>query len=127
MTLDGLPKLNPAIRKVLLQGLEVSADIGFHDHEVGSPQRIVLDIEILLDEGTDPARDEKADAWNYDFVREEVMRIVAARRYNLQETLVRAIFDRIGSVKGVKSLRVRSIKPDIYPDAAGVGVEYASH
>lgn len=126
MTLDGLPTLTPVHRRVLLQGLEVKADIGFHDHEVGAPQRIVLDIEIVLADGTDPAGDEKADAWNYDFVREEVMRIATARRYNLQETLVRTIFDRIAAVKGVKSLRVRSVKPDIYPDAAGVGVEYAS-
>ncbi|MBB3763367.1 dihydroneopterin aldolase [Sphingomicrobium lutaoense] len=126
MTLDGLPRLEPRRRRILLENLEVRADIGFHDFEIGSPQRLLISVEILLDEGTDPTRDEKEDAWNYDFVREEILAVVESRRFNLQETLVRSIFERIGSVKGVKSLRVRSMKPDIYDDADGVGIEYSS-
>jgi 7,8-dihydroneopterin aldolase/epimerase/oxygenase len=127
MTLDGLPRLEPTHRRILLENLEVRADIGFHDFEIGTPQRLLITVEILLDEGTDPIGDEREHAWNYDFVREEIMALVTGRRFNLQETLVRSIFERIAAVKGVKSLRVRSMKPDIYDDADGVGIEYASH
>ena len=50
----------------------------------------------------------------------------ATRRWNLQETLVRAIYDLVAARRGVTALRVRSRKPDIYPDCAGVGVDLAS-
>ena len=58
--------------------------------------------------------------------RAEVEEIASARRYNLQETLAHAIFDRIAAFHGVKDLRLRTSKPDVYPDAHGVGVEIAS-
>ena len=37
-----------------------------------------------------------------------------------------AIFDRLAAFRGVSALRIRTSKPDIYPDAHGVGVEIAS-
>ena len=104
----------------------MQTDIGFHDFEVGAPQRLLVTVEIWLEEVTPPADDDPADAWNYDFLRAEVEEIAAARRYNLQETLAHAIFDRIAAFHGVKELRVRTSKPDIYPEAQGVGVEIAS-
>jgi dihydroneopterin aldolase len=36
------------------------------------------------------------------------------------------VFERIAALRGVRALRVRTSKPDIYPDAHGVGVEIAS-
>ena len=52
--------------------------------------------------------------------------IAAARRYNLQETLAHELFDRIAAIRGVRDLRIRTSKPDVYAEAAGVGVEIAS-
>ena len=75
---------------------------------------------------TPPAEDDQRSAWNYDYLKTEVVRIAQERRYNLQETLVHAIFQRVAAYRGVKALRVKSVKPDVYPDAKGVGVEIAS-
>jgi dihydroneopterin aldolase len=55
-----------------------------------------------------------------------VIRLAQARRYNLQETLVHAIFERVAATRGVRALRVKSDKPDVYDNAKGVGVEIAS-
>jgi 7,8-dihydroneopterin aldolase/epimerase/oxygenase len=52
--------------------------------------------------------------------------LVDERRYNLQETMCRAIYDLIAARQGVTALRVSTRKPDIYPDCAAVGVELAS-
>lgn len=112
--------------RILLDALEVRADIGFHDFEVGTPQRLQVTVEVWLDDLTPPADDDPVRAWNYDFVRKEVEELASERRYNLQETLAHAIFERIGAFRGVKQVRVRTSKPDVYPDAAGVGVEIAS-
>ncbi len=73
-----------------------------------------------------PHDDDPQQAWNYDFLRTEVEEIAAARRYNLQETMAHAIFERLAAFRGVKAVRVHTSKPDVYPQAHGVGVEIAS-
>ena len=126
--LDGLVPRELAVKtsKITLDWLEIETDIGFHDFEIGKPQRLLVSVEIWLDDLTPPAGDDPAQAWDYDLLRCEVRRIAAARRYNLQETLVHALYRRFAALHGVKALRVRSSKPDIYADARGVGVEIAS-
>jgi len=112
--------------RILLDELEVMTDIGFHDFEVGSPQRLLITVELWLETLDAPPGDAPDAAWNYDYLREEVRRIAGERRYNLQETLVHALFDRFAAARGVKALRIASAKPDIYADAKGVGIEIAS-
>lgn len=112
--------------RILLESLEVKVDIGFHDFEVGAPQRLLVTVEIWLDDVSLPKDDDPARAWNYDFLRAEVEEIASACRYNLQETLAHAIFERIAAFRGIKDVRVRTSKPDIYAEAHGVGVEIAS-
>ena len=126
--LAGLVPLNLKVRsaRILLESLEVKADIGFHDFEVGAPQRLLVSVEIWLEDVSLPADDDPVRAWNYDFLRTEVEEIATARRYNLQETLAHAIFERIAAFRGVRALRVRTSKPDVYAQAHGVGVEIAS-
>jgi dihydroneopterin aldolase len=126
--LDGLVPRELAVRssRILLEDLEVQADIGFHDFEVGKPQRLLLTVEIWLDDLARPEDDRPEAAWDYDLLRNEIIRLAGERRYNLQETLVHAIYNRLAAMRGVKALRVRSAKPDIYPDARAVGVEIAS-
>ena len=110
----------------MLDSLEVQTDIGFHDFEIGTPQRLLVTVELWLDDLGPPADDSPHAAWDYDFLRNEVIRLAGARRYNLQETLVDAIYQRLAAMRGVKALRISSAKPDIYADAARVGVEVAS-
>src|SRR4051794_8461577 len=112
--------------RILLESLAVQVDIGFHEFEVGAPQRLLVSVEIWLEDSAAPQDDDPQRAWNYDFLRTEVEEIASARRYNLQETLAHAIFDRIAAFRGVKAVRVRTSKPDVYPEAHGVGVEIAS-
>jgi dihydroneopterin aldolase len=113
--------------RILLDSLEVQADIGFHDFEVGAPQRLLVTVEIWLTDVSPPAEDDPDFAWDYDLLRNEILRIAGARRYNLQETLIHAIYGRLAAMHGVQALRVKSSKPDIYPDARAVGVEIASY
>jgi dihydroneopterin aldolase len=134
MSLSSEPKLSGLVpghlkvrsARILLESLEVQADIGFHEFEIGSPQRLLVTAEIWLEDLAAPAGDEPANAWNYDFLKGEIAEIAQARRYNLQETLAHAIFDRVAAFRGIAALRIRLSKPDVYPEAQGVGVEIAS-
>lgn len=118
--------LAPRTYKIVLEGFELPLDIGFHDFEVGTPQRIAVNVEVWLDPLAAPRSDAAAEAWNYDFLRTEILKLAAGRRYNLQETLARDIYDVVAARQGVLALRVRTAKPDVYPDCAAVGVELAS-
>lgn len=126
--LEGLVPETLKVRsaRILLESLEVQVDIGFHDFEVGAPQRLLVTVEIWLEDATLPAGDDPERAWDYDFLRKEVEEIAASDRFNLQETLAHAVFTRLAAFRGVRALRVRTSKPDIYPEAHGVGVEVAS-
>jgi dihydroneopterin aldolase len=127
-TLDGLVPdyLQPRTRRILLRDFAVPVDIGFHDFEVGKPQRVFVTIEVWLDEKSFAAEDVVAAAWDYDFLRTEVLRLVDGKRYNLQETLLREIYALVAARAGVKGLRIATSKPDVYPDCAAVGVELSS-
>lgn len=126
--LEGLvpERLRPRSRKIMLEDFALDLDIGFHDFEIGRPQRLLLTVELWVDEDHFAGDDDAASAWDYDFLRTEILALVRGRRFNLQETLVREVYDLVAARQGVETLRVRSRKPDIYPDCAGVGVELAS-
>mgnify|MGYP005837549333 CR=1 FL=1 len=118
--------LQPRTYRVLLEGFTLDADIGFHPYETGVPQRLVVDLEIWLDPAVLPAADGQAHAWDYDFLRPAIAALVRDNRHDLQETLARRIFDLVAARPGVSALRVRTAKPDIYPDCRAVAVELAS-
>ncbi len=118
--------LAPASYKIMLEDFAFEADIGFHAFEIGVKQRLLATIEVWLDPATLPREDARAEAWDYDFLRHDIHALAAARRYNLQETLARAVYDLIAARHGVAALRVRLRKLDVYPDCASVGLELAS-
>ena len=128
MKLDGLVPawLAPKNRKIVLDEYCLSADIGFHDFEVGAPQRLLVTVEVWVDDSSFPVDDEPDGAWDYDFLRSEIRSLIEGRRFNLQETVAREIYDLVAARRGVTGLRVATRKPDIYPDCAGVGVELTS-
>lgn len=126
--LDGLvpAALRPRTRKIVLEDFRLDLDIGFHAFEIGNPQRLLVTVEVWVSEAAFAPGDRPQLAWNYDFLRTEIEALVAGRRFNLQETLAREVYDLVAARRGVEALRVSTRKPDIYPDCAGVGVELSS-
>ena len=127
--LDGIAPagLAPKSRKIVLDDYCLTADIGFHDFEVGAPQRLLVTVEVWVDEASFPVDDEPGGAWDYDFLRTEIGALIEGRRFNLQESVAREIYELVAARRGVTALRVATRKPDIYPDCAGVGVELTSY
>lgn len=126
--LDGLvpEHLLPRTRRIVLRDFAVPVDIGFHAFEVGNPQRVFVTVEVWLDEDSFAAEDRVSAAWDYDFLRTEILALVAGRRYNLQEMMARDIYTLVAARAGVKGLRIATSKPDVYPDCAAVGVDLSS-
>ena len=126
--IDGLvpDALQPRTFRIFLQEFDLPVDIGFHDFEVGTPQRLLVSVHVFVSADAFASEDSAAAAWNYDFLRTEILRMTQGRRFNLQETLAREIYELIAARQGVTGLTVSTRKPDIYPDCAGVGVEISS-
>lgn len=118
--------LMPKSRKILLEDFDIPVDIGFHEFEIGTPQRLRLNIEVWLAESAFPHCDTVAAAWDYDVLRTSVLALVAGRRFNLQETVAHEVYALVAARQGVEAVRVSTRKPDIYPDCAAVGVEISS-
>ena len=118
--------LPPKHRKIMLEDFDIPVDIGFHDFEIGTPQRLRVNIEVWLDETHFPACDTVSAAWDYDVLRTAVLALVGDRRFNLQETVAHEIYGLVAARAGVSGVRVSTRKPDIYPDCAAVGVELSS-
>ena len=113
-------------RRFILQGLETEASIGIYDHERLAPQRIIIDAELCLYATTEPLDDQIESTLNYDIIRETILNIVSAQHYDLQETLARKLFDSLQSLDGVRSVRVRSSKPDAYNDCEMISYQLSN-
>lgn len=118
--------LAPSRFRIFLDGLDLPVDIGFHDFEIGAPQRLRITVDLWVDEAHFPSNDCVADAWNYDTLRTGILALAEGRRFNLQETFAREVYALIAARAGVTAIRVVTSKPDVYPDCAGVGVEISS-
>lgn len=114
MTNKAQPETNLPSRRFFVTEIEVVASIGIYDHERKNKQRVVIDVEVVLDPRTEPRTDIIGDGLDYDMIRDSVMAITGARHFDLQETLARALFDKMLSLPEVIQASVRTSKPDIY-------------
>lgn len=105
----------------ILDDFDVRMRLGIHPHEV-EPQRVRLSVRMTVDYAAAPSGDRIEEVLDYDFVRAGVLAMVAAAPFALQETLVEGVAALCLRDPRVRTVRVRSMKLDVYPDAA-VGCE----
>ena len=108
-------------RRVFIRDLEVSGSIGIYEEEKRAPQRIVINVDLLVEEG--PADDRIESVVSYEEVAKTIEAIVAERHYNLVETLAERIAASCLADSRLFQATVRVEKPDIISNAGSVGVE----
>lgn len=104
---------------LFLRDYALTVGLGIHDFERRAPQRVVVNVALAL--RWRPAGDDIAAVLDYDFLREEIAGLAARGHIFLQETLCAAILELCKARPDVAAARVSTEKPDVYPDAAGVG------
>lgn len=111
-------------RRLFLRGHEVLVDIGVHDFEQQHAQRVLIDVDLYVPLAASTPRGDRLDeVVDYDFVRHEIAARIAQGRIALQETLADDLLARMLAHPQVRAARVRTAKPDVYPDCDAVGVE----
>ena len=111
------------VRHVFVRDLDLMALIGIYDHEKVKPQRIVVNVDLSVQEAEGPMSDDIDHVVSYEIVVKKIEAIVAAGHVNLVETLAKKFAEACLRDKRVLAARVRIEKPDIIPNARSVGVE----
>ena len=108
-------------RRMFIRDLEILASIGIYEEEKRAPQRIVINVDLVVEEG--PADDRIESVVSYEEVVKAIEAIVAKGHVNLVETLAERIVAFCLSDARVLQATVRVEKPDIISNARSVGVE----
>jgi len=117
------PKLRDC-RRLFLRNYEVMINIGVHDFEKKGEQRVLINVDLYIPLAlSTPKDDQLAEVVDYDFMRETIARRMAQGHVHLQETLCDDVVRAMLAHPNVRAVRVSTMKPDVYPDCEGVGVE----
>ncbi|MBL6077030.1 dihydroneopterin aldolase [Belnapia sp. T18] len=113
------------LRLVFVRGLTLQARLGIYPHEKARPQRVIVGVELAVEDESAPASvgpDDLRRVVNY----ESVVKAARAAAEDGHTLLVETLAERIAAAAladpRVASARVTIEKPDAFPDAASVGV-----
>ena len=117
------PKLADC-RRLFLRNYEVMINIGVHDFEKKGEQRVLINVDLYIPLAlSTPKDDHLAEVVDYDFMRVTIANRMAQGHIHLQETLCDDVVRSMLDHPQVRAARVSTMKPDVYPDCEGVGVE----
>lgn len=120
------PKLADAdagLLHIFVRDLVLSCSIGVHRHERDAPQRVRLNLDLAVSENDRPASDLIDETVSYETIVGKARVVVAARHFNLVETLAEELAKICLEDARVQMARIRVEKLDVFPDASAVGVE----
>jgi dihydroneopterin aldolase len=113
-----------ACRRLFLRNYEVMINIGVHDFEKKGEQRVLINVDLYIPLAlSTPKQDHLDEVVDYDFMRGTIARRMAEGHVHLQETLCDDVVRAMLAHPSVRAVRVSTMKPDVYPDCEGVGVE----
>ena len=106
-------------QSLTLTGLRFNANLGILEHELASPQPIEVDAELNLGpQPLAPHDDDIRHVLDYRKVRQIIIDECTARHVNLLESLVGKLCARLLQLPGVRGVRVKITKLEIFDDCA---------
>ncbi len=111
------------LRRVFVRGMELIGSIGVYEHEKRYEQRIVVSLELDVQDDYDGRSDQIEQVYDYDHAISTVRAAVDAGHTNLIETLAERIAEGCLEDRRVLSARVTIEKPDVLPACRAVGIE----
>lgn len=110
--------------QVFLRELQVEAAVGILDWELAQTQRLILSCEAQINGSLVVASDSVADTLSYAQLRDVILSFCSSRRFAMLETLAAKLADHLFETFPMAlSLRLEVVKPTIFEDAKGAGVE----
>ena len=118
-------KMKARKRKIFINNLILIASIGVYEKEKKNKQKIIVNLEILLTNNTEPLSDNLEETQDYSQFRKCVTDIVQSEHFDLLEILTKKIYRVISKNEFVLGVKVNISKPDIF-DNCEVAYELSS-
>lgn len=111
-------------RRLYLRNYEVMINIGVYEFEKKGEQRLLINVDLYIPLAlSTPVNDQLEEVVDYDFIRDTIAKLMARGHVQLQESLCDDIVRAMLAHPRVRAANVSTMKPDVYPDCEGVGVE----
>ena len=118
-------KMKARKRKIFINNLILIASIGVYEKEKKNKQKIIVNLEILLTNNTEPLSDNLEETQDYSQFRKCVTDIVQSEHFDLLEILTKKIYRVISKNEFVLGVKINISKPDIF-DNCEVAYELSS-
>lgn len=118
-------KMKARKRKIFINNLILIASIGVYEKEKKNKQKIIVNLEILLTNNTEPLSDNLEETQDYSQFRKCVTDIVQSKHFDLLEILTKKIYAVISKKEFVLGVKINISKPDIF-DNCEVAYELSS-
>src|SRR5690348_9282423 len=112
-------------RRIFLRDVQVEAKVGLHPWEMHPerPTRLLVNVEMFVPLDPLPAEENAATIVDYDLIRNALRTWPQRPHTPLLETLVDELAALCLAFPTVAACRVSIMKPDIFNEAEGAGVE----
>jgi len=108
--------MNVKIRKIYINNLIILASVGVYEHEKQHRQKIIVNVELLLSNETEPKHDHLEATQDYSQFRTCLIDIIQSQHFHLLEILVEKIYSNLMINSHVIGAKVKISKPDIFDD-----------
>ena len=103
-------------RKILINNLIIQASVGVYENEKQNKQKIIVNVELLLSNDSEPKQDNLEATQDYSQFRKCLIDIIESQHFQLLEVLVEKIHSTLMMNKYVLGAKVNISKPDIFND-----------
>ena len=103
-------------RKILINNLIIKASVGVNEHEKQNKQKIIVNVELLLSNDSEPKHDNLESTQDYSRFRKCLIDIIQSQHFHLLEVLVEQIHSTFMVHSYVLGAKVKISKPDIFND-----------
>jgi len=103
-------------RKILINNLIIQASVGVYENEKQNKQKIIVNVELLLSNDSEPKQDNLEATQDYSQFRKCLIDIIQSQHFQLLEVLVEKIHSTLMINSYVIGAKVNISKPDIFND-----------
>tara|TARA_Y100001947_G_scaffold17933_1_gene13116 strand:- start:355 stop:738 length:384 start_codon:yes stop_codon:yes gene_type:complete len=103
-------------RKILINNLIIQASVGVYENEKQNKQKIIVNVELLLSNDSEPKQDNLEATQDYSQFRKCLIDIIQSQHFQLLEVLVEKIHSKLMINSYVLGAKVNISKPDIFND-----------
>ena len=103
-------------RKILINNLIIQASVSVYENEKQNKQKIIVNVELLLSNDSEPKQDNLEATQDYSQFRKCLIDIIQSQHFQLLEVLVEKIHSTLMINNYVLGARVNISKPDIFND-----------